>query len=66
MSYKFREADIMVLRALRFGPKTQPQLAEHTTFCRETIRQSVNRLKAQGRISGNGGLYALADVQVAA
>lgn len=66
MSKKIPQAEWMVLRALSFGPKTQPQIAEHTTLSRETVRKSILKLNAQGQVTRKGGVYELADVQVAA
>jgi DNA-binding transcriptional regulator LsrR (DeoR family) len=56
----------MVLRALHFGPKTQSQIAEHTTLSRETVRQCILRLKAKGQIIGSSGVYEITHQTVAA
>lgn len=66
MSKKIYDVDLMIVLALGSGPKTQPQLAEHTSLSRETVRQSILRLKASGRLSRENGIYSLSSVPFAA
>ena len=59
MSKRIYDMDLMVKRALSFGPKTHAELVQHTSMSRETIRKALLRMKATGTVIGSGGLYRL-------
>lgn len=62
MSKRIHEAQDMVVLALIKGPKTVPQIVDHTSINRTTVRLVLKALRECEAVRVNGSVYELAKV----